>query len=97
MRVFGILLILAVFAFANPAPLGFELDKATYQQVTAKYRTKTFNRSSSGGKSISVDSRNFELDGLTRDYVRFDFDSKDKLVYVSLTFTRNKYNELLSS
>ena len=97
MRVFGTLLILAVFAFANPAPLGFEIDKATYQQVTAKYRTKTFNRSSSGGKSISVDSRNFELDGLTRDYVRFDFDSKDKLVYVSLTFTRNKYNELLSS
>lgn len=97
MRFFLILSALAVFAFANPTPLGFEIDKATYQQVVSKYRTKTFNRSSSGGKSISVDSSNFELDGLTRDYVRFSFDAQDKLVYVSLTFNRNKYNELLSS
>lgn len=97
MRVFVILSTLAVFAFANPAPLGFEIDKATYEQVTAQFRTKTFNRSGSGGVSISVNSSNFELDGLTRDDVHFSFDAQGKLVYVSLTFTRNKYNELLSS
>lgn len=97
MRIFVILLALAVFALANPAPLGFEIEKATYDEVTAKYRPKTFNRSRSGGTSISVDSNNFELDGLAGDYVYFNFDAEGKLVYVSLLFDKNQYNELLSS
>lgn len=97
MRIFVILSALAIFALAEPAPLGFEIDKATYDDVTAKYRPKTFNRSRSGGTSISVDSNNFELEGLAGDYVYFNFDAQGKLVYVSLLFDKSQYNELLSS
>lgn len=37
MRKFILLLVGAVVAFANPAPFGFELGKATYNEVVAKY------------------------------------------------------------
>lgn len=96
MRVFVILSALAIFAFANPAPLGFEIDKATYDEVKAKYPIKHSAKSYTGGIEISVDSKNVELDGLMYD-VNFWFDEKGKLVSVSFMFKKNKYDELLQS
>ena len=96
MRVFAILSALAVFAFANPAPLGFEIDKATYDEVTAKYRVESSIKTYTGGISISVDRKKVELDGLIGYYVSFDFDAQGKLVETNLSFEKNKFNELLS-
>ena len=97
MRVFAILSALAVFALANPAPLGFEIDKATIDDIKMKYPIKdSTKRSYMGGTEISIDSKNVELEGLMYD-VNFWFDEKDKLVSVSFMFNKSKYDELLQS
>lgn len=97
MRKFILLLVGAVVAFANPAPFGFELEKATYSEVTAKYSAKQSGTNDiSQGKAITVSGSNFELEGLQGD-VSFTFDANDKLIYVGMTLHKDKFNDILSS
>lgn len=97
MRVLFVMLIAALAAFANPAPFGFELGKATYSEVTAKYpATQKGTNAHSQGKVIAVSGSNFELDGLQGD-VTFTFDANDKLIYVGLVFNKDKFSDLFSS
>ena len=57
MRILSLLFASAIIALANPAPFGFELEKATYSELTAKYPVKQqgFNELSQG-KAITVAS-----------------------------------------
>lgn len=96
MRIFVGLFALVAFAFANP--LGFKLDKTTYDDISAKFRTNSpVKNLDTGGTSLYVDRKNFDLDGLVGNSVRFGFDEQDKLVSLSLSFRKNKFNELFSS
>ena len=97
MRILSLLFASAIIALANPAPFGFELEKATYSELTAKYPVKQqgFNELSQG-KAITVAKSHFELDGLQEDVV-FTFDSNDKLIAVVMTLNKNKFDDILSS
>ena len=98
MRVFTILSALAVFALANPAPLGFEMGKATIDDVKAKYPIKYSRNNYKNDKTkIAIDTKDIELDSLTKHEAKFFFDAQNKLFEVSLFFNKNKFNELLSS
>ena len=97
MRKFILLLVGAVVAFANPAPFGFELGKATYNEVVAKYTPKQRGTNEySQGKSIAIPKGDFELDGLQGDVV-FTFDANDNLVAVVKTLHKNKFDDIFSS
>ena len=72
MRIFVGLFALVAFAFANP--LGFKLDKTTYDDISAKFRTHSpVKNLDTGGTSLYVDRKNFDLDGLVGNSVRFGF------------------------
>ncbi len=76
-------------------PFGFELGKATYSEVIAKYSPKQSGTNAiSQGKAITISSSNFEL--LQGD-VSFTFDANDKLIYVGMTLHKDKFNDILSS
>ncbi len=97
MRILSLLFASAIIALANPAPFGFELGKATYSEVTAKYSPKQSGTNAiSQGKAITISSSNFELEGLQGD-VSFTFDANDKLIYVGMTLHKDKFNDILSS
>lgn len=97
MRKFILLLVGVVVAFANPAPFGFELGKATYSEVVAKYPAKQSGINEySQGKVITVDKSNFELDGLQGNVV-FTFDANDNLVAVVMTLHKDKFDDIFSS
>lgn len=96
MRFLIMLFVFVAFAFANPAPLGFEIDKATYEQVTAKYQPKSTEKSYTGGTLIYIDKDKIELENLISD-VRLNFDTQGKLVAVWLEFDGNHFSKLLPS
>lgn len=97
MRKFILLLVGVVVAFANPAPFGFELGKATYSEVTAKYPAKQSGTNEySQGKVIAVDKSNFELNGLQGDVI-FTFDTNDKLIAVVAILHKDKFDDIFSS
>lgn len=96
MRAFVMLCVLVLVALANP--LGFKLDKTTYYDITTKFRVDSSVKNlDTGGTSVYVDKNNFNLDGLVGNSVRFDFNAQDKLTSLSLSFRKNKFNELFSS
>lgn len=98
MRIFVVLLALVAFGVANPAPLGFTLDKTTYDDIAAKFRSHSpIKNLDTGGTSLYVDRTNFSIDGLVGNSVRFGFDNQDKLVSVVLSFRKAKFKELFSS
>lgn len=96
MRAIVMLCVLVLVALANP--LGFKLDKTTYYDITTKFRVDSSVKNlDTGGTSVYVDKNNFNLDGLVGNSVRFDFNAQDKLTSLSLSFRKNKFNELFSS
>lgn len=97
MRVLIMLFVFAAFALANPAPLGFEIDKATYDEVVAKYRPTSSFLTDTGGIRIVVGVNKIELDDLVGYNAFFDFDEQYKLVSISLRFEKRKFKELYSS
>lgn len=96
MRAIVVLCALVLVALANP--LGFKLDKTTYYDITTKFRVDSSVKNlDTGGTSVYVDKNNFNLDGLVGNSVRFDFNAQDKLTSLSLSFRKNKFNELFLS
>lgn len=96
MRAFVVPCVLVLVALANP--LGFKLDKTTYYDITTKFRVDSSVKNlDTGGTSVYVDKNNFNLDGLVGNSVRFDFNAQDKLTSLSLSFRKNKFNELFLS
>lgn len=96
MRAIVVPCVLVLVALANP--LGFKLDKTTYYDITTKFRVDSSVKNlDTGGTSVYVDKNNFNLDGLVGNSVRFDFNAQDKLTSLSLSFRKNKFNELFSS
>lgn len=97
MRVLIALFAFVAFALANPAPLGFEIGKATYDEVVAKYRPTSSFLTDTGGIRIVVSVNKIELDDLVGYNAFFDFDAQYKLVSISLRFEKKKFKELYSS
>lgn len=97
-KVFLILIFSAISLFGNPAPFGFELGKATFEEVSKKYPdfTQIGNDPVSKGKQIAINQSNFDLKGLNRDVI-FVFDAEDKLAVVVLLFNKDRFDDLLSS
>lgn len=97
-KVFLILIFSVISLFGDPAPFGFELRKATFEEVSKKYPdfTQIGNDPVSKGKQIVVNQKNFDLKGLNRDVI-FSFDTENKLMAVLLCFDKDRFDDLLSS
>ncbi|TEY04616.1 hypothetical protein [Campylobacter sp. US33a] len=97
-KVFLILIFSVISLFGDPDPFGFELGKATFEEVSKKYPdfTQIGNDPVTKGKQIVVNQKNFDLKGLNRDVI-FGFDTEDKLIGVLLCFDEDRFDDLLSS
>lgn len=97
-KVFLILIFSVISLFGDPAPFGFELGKATFEEVSKKYSdfTQIGNDPVTKGKQIVVNQKNFDLKGLNRDVI-FGFDTENKLMAVLLCFDEDRFDNLLSS
>lgn len=80
-------------AFADPKPLGFELGKATIEEVQNTYKTTDAGISvHTEGKMLNVDAYEVGLQDLQK--VLFIFNSDGTLSVVDMTFIKTKFDEL---
>lgn len=80
-------------AFADPKPLGFELGKATIEDVQNTYKTTDAGISvHTEGKMLNVDAYEVGLQDLQK--VLFIFNSDGTLSVVDMTFIKTKFDEL---
>lgn len=80
-------------AFADPKPLGFELGKATIEDVQNTYKTTDAGISvHTEGKMLNVDAYEVGLQDLQK--VLFIFNSDGTLSVVDMTFRKTKFDEL---
>ena len=81
-------------AWAAQNPLGFEINKANYNEVKKTYQgQETGINKFSNGPMYKVSGRNIDMDGLKE--VVFTFNQQGILQYVQLTFNnKNKFDEL---
>lgn len=80
-------------AFADPKPLGFELCKATIEDVQNTYKTTDAGISAyTEGKMLNVDAYEVGLQDLQK--VLFIFNSDGTLSVVDMTFRKTKFDEL---
>lgn len=89
----------AAFA-ANAAPLGLELNVATYAQVKQQVGGKTSlsdagTNKYSGGKMLKSNGDGLGIDGLSE--LTFVFDSSDKLAAVLMTLPKDSFPKTLSA
>ena len=92
--------ILSLTIFAEPAPFGLELGKATYKEVKKKYpniRTSTkfyyMGLDKLELKDYHIDNPKINIDGLK--YLSLTFLKNDTLVQISADFENYRYNSLL--
>lgn len=80
-------------ALADPKPLGFELGKATIEDVQNTYKTTEAGISAyTEGKMLNVDAYEVGLQDLQK--VLFIFNSDGTLSVVDMTFRKTKFDEL---
>ena len=80
-------------AFADPKPLGFELGKATIEDVQNTYKTADAGISAyTEGKMLNVDAYEVGLQDLQK--VLFIFNPDGTLSVVDMTFRKTKFDEL---
>lgn len=80
-------------AFADPKPLGFELGKATIEDVQNTYKTTDAGISAyTEGKMLNVDAYEVGLQDLQK--VLFIFNPDGTLSFVDMTFRKTKFDEL---
>lgn len=94
--VIAALLVTPAFSWANPAPFGLEIGKATIKDVEAKYGAeRTGINKYSNGEMYDLDVSGINFDGLQKATVIFSQDGK--LLAVLTTLPKNKFDYLLSS
>ena len=82
-------------AFAAPKPQGFELGKATIEDVQNTYKTTDAGISAyTEGKMLNVDAYEVGLQDLQK--VLFIFNPDGTLSVVDMTFRKTKFDELYS-
>lgn len=95
---------LAMFAMpalaANAAPLGMELNVATYAQVKQQLGGKTSLSNNgvnkySGGKMLQGNGDGLGIEGLSE--ITFIFDASDKLAAVLMTLPKDSFQKTLSA
>ena len=80
-------------ALADPKPLGFELGKATIEDVQNTYKTTEAGISAyTEGKMLNVDAYEVGLQDLQK--VLFIFNPDGTLSVVDMTFRKTKFDEL---
>ena len=104
MKLLWILLMLFGFvpsSFAtNAAPLGLELNVATYVQVKQQVGSKTSlsdarTNKYSGGKMLQGNGDGLGIEGLSE--ITFIFDASDKLAAVLMTLPKDSFQKTLSA
>lgn len=95
-KLFLMLTLLPILCWADPAPLGFEINKAHYNEVKKAYRgQETGINKFSQGPMYRIPAQNIDMAGL-KDVV-FTFNHQGILQYVQMTFnSKNKFDELAS-
>lgn len=86
--------LLPILSWADPNPLGFEINKAHYNSVKKTYQGQDVGTNKfSHGPMYSVSGRHIDMDGL-KDAL-FIFNEQGVLQVVQLTFNnKNKFDEL---
>ena len=80
-------------SYANPAPFGLEINKATLQEAKEKY-TLNFNDTNlySNGPMYYIKNNELDIDGL--ESVLLIFSKDEKLIAVKAMFNKQKFKSL---
>lgn len=102
-KILCLIFLFVSLAFGDAAPFGFEINKATYDEVVSKYPIWGGVGTSeiTGGKSMGVKTKHIKIDSLECCTILFTFDKQDKLVAVNFVkfniFTTNQCEDLRKS
>ncbi len=85
---------IAISLFANPAPFGLEINKATVSEVINKYPSikEAGTNKYTDGRMIYINPNQLDFEGL-KDALLI-FSKENRLVAIVLTFPKNKFDEL---
>lgn len=91
----GALAFLSNAVNADPKPLGLEIGKATISDLEQKFPQASFfdNNLYTNGKMFRLSRSEVALDGLSKDVV-FIFNQDESLAGVSMSFDKQKFDEL---